>query len=552
MVSKINGKLFAEMIIQGAQNLSNHADLVDSLNVYPVPDGDTGTNMNLTMTSGREAVEENLSQHIGELGKTFSKGLLMGARGNSGVILSQLFRGFSKNLEEYNEINTQQLADSFKAGFETAYKAIMKPVEGTILTVARDAADAGLEKALETEDCIELVTYIIEQAKISLENTPNLLPVLKEVGVVDSGGKGLVVVYEGFLKALKGETISAETQKLDTDTLVNEAHDFHGVINTEDIIYGYCTEMMVRFGKNKKFFDENTFREDMSQYGDSLLVINDDEIVKVHVHTEKPGDVFNYGQQYGELIKLKVENMREQHREVVKKEQKGQNVDSNQDMTTVDTAVIAISMGEGISELFKSMGATHIISGGQTMNPSTEDIVKVIEQSQCKRAIILPNNKNIMMASEQAATIVEAEAVVIPTKSIPQGIAALFNFDVADTLTNNKKRMIESLEIVTSGSVTYAVRDTKVDGVEIKKDAFMGLVEDKIITSNEDQIETVKNLLAEMITDESEIITMIVGEDAHADITSSVESWIEATYPDIEIDQHQGNQPVYQYLFSVE
>ncbi|WP_336878058.1 fatty acid kinase catalytic subunit FakA [Staphylococcus nepalensis] len=552
MVSKINGKLFAEMIIQGAQNLSNHADLVDSLNVYPVPDGDTGTNMNLTMTSGREAVEENLSQHIGELGKTFSKGLLMGARGNSGVILSQLFRGFSKNLEEYNEINTQQLADSFKAGVETAYKAIMKPVEGTILTVARDAADAGLEKALETEDCIELVTYIIEQAKISLENTPNLLPVLKEVGVVDSGGKGLVVVYEGFLKALKGETISAETQKLDTDTLVNEAHDFHGVINTEDIIYGYCTEMMVRFGKNKKFFDENTFREDMSQYGDSLLVINDDEIVKVHVHTEKPGDVFNYGQQYGELIKLKVENMREQHREVVKKEQKGQNVDSNQDMTTVDTAVIAISMGEGISELFKSMGATHIISGGQTMNPSTEDIVKVIEQSQCKRAIILPNNKNIMMASEQAATIVEAEAVVIPTKSIPQGIAALFNFDVADTLTNNKKRMIESLEIVTSGSVTYAVRDTKVDGVEIKKDAFMGLVEDKIITSNEDQIETVKNLLVEMITDESEIITMIVGEDAHVDITSSVESWIEATYPDIEIDQHQGNQPVYQYLFSVE
>src|SRR5699024_10289106 len=292
---------------------------------------------------------------------------------------------------------------------------------------------------------------------------------------------------------------------------------------------------------------------DMSAYGDSLLVINDDEIVKVHVHTETPGHVFNYGQQYGELIKLKVENMREQHREVVKKEQVGQSV-SQEDETSesVETAVIAISMGDGISELFKSMGATHIISGGQTMNPSTEDIVKVIEQSQCKRAIILPNNKNIMMASEQAATIVEAEAVVIPTKSIPQGIVALFNFDVADTLTNNKKRMIESLEVVTSGSVTYAVRDTKVDGVEIKKDAFMGLVEDKIITSNEDQIETVKNLLAEMITDESEIITMIVGEDAHADITSSVESWIEATYPDIEIDQHQGNQPVYQYLFSVE
>ncbi|WP_427704786.1 fatty acid kinase catalytic subunit FakA [Staphylococcus sp. Mo2-6] len=550
MVSKINGKLFAEMIIQGAQNLSNHADLVDSLNVYPVPDGDTGTNMNLTMTSGREAVEENLSQHIGELGKTYSKGLLMGARGNSGVILSQLFRGFSKSLEAYDEINAQQLAESFKAGVETAYKAIMKPVEGTILTVARDAADAAMRKVEETEDCIELMTYILEEAEISLENTPNLLPVLKEVGVVDSGGKGLVVVYAGFLKALKGETVSAETAKLDKDSLVNEAHDFHGVINTEDIVYGYCTEMMVRFGKNKKVFDEQTFREDMSTYGDSLLVINDDEIVKVHVHSEKPGDVFNYGQQYGELIKLKVENMREQHREVVKKEQVGQR--ETQTPETVETAVIAISMGDGISELFKSMGATHMISGGQTMNPSTEDIVKVIEQSQCKRAIILPNNKNIMMASEQAANIVGAEAVVIPTKSIPQGIAALFNYDESDALEANKTRMVESLEAVKSGSVTYAVRDTKIDGVEIKKDAFMGLVEDKIVTSNENEFETVKGLLSEMIQDDSEIITMIIGEDANASLTSDIETWLEASYPEVELDQHEGQQPVYQYLFSVE
>lgn len=550
MVSKINGKLFAEMIIQGAQNLSNHADLVDSLNVYPVPDGDTGTNMNLTMTSGRESVEENLSQHIGELGKTYSKGLLMGARGNSGVILSQLFRGFSKNLEAYDEINAQQLAESFKAGVETAYKAIMKPVEGTILTVARDAADAAMRKVEETEDCIELMTYILEEAEISLENTPNLLPVLKEVGVVDSGGKGLVVVYAGFLKALKGETVSAETAKLDKDSLVNEEHDFHGVINTEDIVYGYCTEMMVRFGKNKKVFDEQTFREDMSTYGDSLLVINDDEIVKVHVHSEKPGDVFNYGQQYGELIKLKVENMREQHREVVKKEQVSQS--DAQTPETVETAVIAISMGDGISELFKSMGATHMIRGGQTMNPSTEDIVKVIEQSQCKRAIILPNNKNIMMASEQAADIVGAEAVVIPTKSIPQGIAALFNYDESDALEVNKTRMVESLEAVTSGSVTYAVRDTKIDGVEIKKDAFMGLVEDKIVTSNENEFETVKGLLSEMIQDDSEIITMIVGEDANASLTSDIETWLETSYPEIELDQHDGQQPVYQYLFSVE
>ncbi|MDH9160391.1 fatty acid kinase catalytic subunit FakA [Staphylococcus succinus] len=552
MVIKINGKLFAEMIIQGAQNLSNHADLVDSLNVYPVPDGDTGTNMNLTMTSGREAIEHNISQHIGELGKTYSKGLLMGARGNSGVILSQLFRGFSKQLEAYEEINARQLAESFKAGVETAYKAIMKPVEGTILTVARDAADAAIHKVEETDDCIELMSYVLEEAEKSLENTPNLLPVLKEVGVVDSGGKGLVLVYEGFLKAMKGETVSSEAPKLDKDSLVNEEHDFHGVINTEDIVYGFCTEVMVRFDKNKRAFDEQIFREDMSEFGDSLLVINDDEIVKVHVHTETPGDVFNYGQQYGELIKLKVENMREQHREVVKKEETSQRNATNSKTETVETAVITISMGDGISELFKSMGATNIISGGQTMNPSTEDIVKVIEQSQCKRAIILPNNKNIMMASEQAADIAGVEAVVIPTKSIPQGIAALFNYDESDTLIDNKSRMIESLEAVTSGAVTYAVRDTTIDGVEIKKDAFMGLIEDKIVTSHVDLLETVKGLLSEMIHEDSEIITMIVGEDTSDAVTSQIESWIESAYPEVELDQHHGQQPVYPYLFSVE
>ncbi|RIN32862.1 DAK2 domain-containing protein [Staphylococcus succinus] len=552
MVIKINGKLFAEMIIQGAQNLSNHADLVDSLNVYPVPDGDTGTNMNLTMTSGREAIEHNISQHIGELGKTYSKGLLMGARGNSGVILSQLFRGFSKQLEAYEEINARQLAESFKAGVETAYKAIMKPVEGTILTVARDAADAAIHKVEETDDCIELMSYVLEEAEKSLENTPNLLPVLKEVGVVDSGGKGLVLVYEGFLKAMKGETVSSEAPKLDKDSLVNEEHDFHGVINTEDIVYGFCTEVMVRFDKNKRAFDEQIFRDDMSEFGDSLLVINDDEIVKVHVHTETPGDVFNYGQQYGELIKLKVENMREQHREVVKKEETSQRNAINSKTETVDTAVITISMGDGISELFKSMGATNIISGGQTMNPSTEDIVKVIEQSQCKRAIILPNNKNIMMASKQAADIAGVEAVVIPTKSIPQGIAALFNYDESDTLIDNKSRMIESLEAVTSGAVTYAVRDTTIDGVEIKKDAFMGLIEDKIVTSHVDLLETVKGLLSEMIHEDSEIITMIVGEDTSDAVTSQIKSWIESAHPEVELDQHRGQQPVYPYLFSVE
>lgn len=548
MISKINGKLFADMIIQGAQNLSNNADLVDSLNVYPVPDGDTGTNMNLTMTSGREEVENNLSKNIGELGKTFSKGLLMGARGNSGVILSQLFRGFCKNIESESEINSKLLAESFQAGVETAYKAVMKPVEGTILTVAKDAAQAAVEKANNTEDCIELMEYIIVKANESLENTPNLLAVLKEVGVVDSGGKGLLCVYEGFLKALKGEKVEAKVAKIDKDEFVHDEHDFHGVINTEDIIYGYCTEMMVRFGKNKKAFDEQEFRQDMSQFGDSLLVINDEEIVKVHVHTEHPGKVFNYGQQYGELIKLKVENMREQHREVIRKEQHT----AKSKMETVETAIITISMGEGISEIFKSMGATHIISGGQTMNPSTEDIVKVIEQSKCKRAIILPNNKNILMASEQAASIVDAEAVVIPTKSIPQGISALFQYDVDATLEENKAQMADSVNNVKSGSLTYAVRDTKIDGVEIKKDAFMGLIEDKIVSSQSDQLTTVTELLNEMLAEDSEILTVIIGQDAEQEVTDNMINWIEEQYPDVEVEVHEGGQPIYQYFFSVE
>ncbi|ENN48390.1 DAK2 domain-containing protein [Staphylococcus aureus M1171] len=548
MISKINGKLFADMIIQGAQNLSNNADLVDSLNVYPVPDGDTGTNMNLTMTSGREEVENNLSKNIGELGKTFSKGLLMGARGNSGVILSQLFRGFCKNIESESEINSKLLAESFQAGVETAYKAVMKPVEGTILTVAKDAAQAAIEKANNTEDCIELMEYIIVKANESLENTPNLLAVLKEVGVVDSGGKGLLCVYEGFLKALKGEKVEAKVAKIDKDEFVHDEHDFHGVINTEDIIYGYCTEMMVRFGKNKKAFDEQEFRQDMSQFGDSLLVINDEEIVKVHVHTEYPGKVFNYGQQYGELIKLKVENMREQHREVIRKEQHT----AKPKMETVETAIITISMGEGISEIFKSMGATHIISGGQTMNPSTEDIVKVIEQSKCKRAIILPNNKNILMASEQAASVVDAEAVVIPTKSIPQGISALFQYDVDATLEENKAQMADSVNNVKSGSLTYAVRDTKIDGVEIKKDAFMGLIEDKIVSSQSDQLTTVTELLNEMLAEDSEILTVIIGQDAEQAVTDNMINWIEEQYPDVEVEVHEGGQPIYQYFFSVE
>ncbi|GEP79908.1 fatty acid kinase catalytic subunit FakA [Staphylococcus carnosus] len=547
MISRIDGKLFADMVVQGAQNLSNNAEIVNSLNVYPVPDGDTGTNMNLTMTSGREEVEQNASKNIGALGKTFSKGLLMGARGNSGVILSQIFRGFCKNIEDAETIDAKTFAESFEAGVDTAYKAVMKPVEGTILTVARESAAAGIESAKNTEDCLEVLSAIIEKGEIALENTPNQLPVLKEVGVVDSGGKGLLYVYEGFLKAMKGEKVETTAPKLDTESFVNDDHDFHGVINTEDIVYGYCTEMMVRFGKDKKPFDEKEFREDMAQFGDSLLVINDDEIVKVHVHSEHPGDVFNYGQQYGELIKLKVENMREQHRNVVNKEKANEGK-----AEPVETAIIAISMGDGISEIFKSMGATSIINGGQTMNPSTNDIVKAIEESGAKKAIILPNNKNIQMASDQAAEIVEAETVVIPTKWIPQGIGALFQYLPDASLEDNKNTMTEAIEDVQSGAITNAVRNTTIDGIDIKEGEFMGLKEGKIVVSNPTQLEASKVLLSKMVQDDSEIVTILTGEDAESETTEALTEWLEAEYPDVEIDEQVGSQPIYPYLFSVE
>ncbi|UXR77563.1 MULTISPECIES: fatty acid kinase catalytic subunit FakA [unclassified Staphylococcus] len=555
MVTKINGNLFADMIIQGAQNLSNNADLVDSLNVYPVPDGDTGTNMNLSMTSGKEEVQNNPTSHIGDLGKSFSKGLLMGARGNSGVILSQIFRGFSKALEDESEIDAKKFARSFDAGVKTAYKAVMKPVEGTILTVAKDAGKAAVDTAEKTDDCLEVMTAVYEAAQKSLENTPNLLPVLKEVGVVDSGGKGLTLVYEGFIKAMKGETIEAKTPKVDKEEFFNDDHDFHGVINTEDIIYGYCTEMMVRFQSGKAPFDEATFREDMSRFGDSLLVISDDEIVKVHVHTETPGEVFTFGQKYGELIKVKAENMREQHREVLRKEAGSadkKSATAPAETEKVETAIITISMGDGITKLFKSMGATHIISGGQTMNPSTEDIVTVIRESGCKRAIILPNNKNIQMASQQAAEIVDVDAVVVPTRTVPQGIAAMFSYDTTASLEENAEAMTDALSNVKSGSITYAVRDTKIDGIKIEKDAYMGLVEDKIVVSDRDAKATLQQTLEAMLDDDSEILTVIAGEEATDEHTTFIESFVEEHYEDVEIEIQDGQQPIYPYLFSVE
>lgn len=547
-MKSIDGLKFREMIISGADNLRQHADYVDSLNVFPVPDGDTGTNMNLSMTSGASEVEELEETHIGEVGKHFSKGLLMGARGNSGVILSQLFRGFSKAIVDEEMLTMDTFARAMDSGVKTAYKAVMKPVEGTILTVAKDSANKALE-VTDAEDMIHLMELVIEEAKASLERTPDLLPVLKEVGVVDSGGQGLLYVYEGFLAALKGEGIETlQSSNKNIDEFVNDHHEFDDFMTEDDIEFGYCTEFMVRFQEDKREFNEAAFREEMSDFGDSLLVISDEEIVKVHVHTETPGEAFTYGATYGELIKMKVENMREQLRDIQKKKANRK----QKDKKTYNTAVIAVSAGEGTKELFLSMGATHVISGGQTMNPSTQDIVDIVKDDDVKNIIVLPNNKNIIMAAEQAKYIVDVELQVIPTKSIPHGLASLVVFSPDVAIEENVHNMNEALDHVKTGQVTHAVRDTTIDGVSIKKDQHMGIADGKIIASNDTRKETLSVLIKSMIDEDSEIVTILIGEDGDEEEVDSVIAAIESDNDDIEFEVHIGGQPVYSYLLSVE
>lgn len=547
-MKSIDGAKFREMIISGADNLRQHAGYVDSLNVFPVPDGDTGTNMNLSMTSGATEVEELDETHIGEVGRHFSKGLLMGARGNSGVILSQLFRGFSKAIVEEETLTASAFAIALDKGVKTAYKAVMKPVEGTILTVAKDSANRGLELS-DTDDIIELMSEIITEAKASLKRTPDLLPVLKEVGVVDSGGQGLVYVYEGFLAALKGEAIVAKSENNENnmDEFVDDHHEFEDFMTVDEIEFGYCTEFMVRFQDGKRDFNEDNFRNEMSDFGDSLLVISDEEIVKVHVHTETPGEAFTYGATYGELIKVKVENMREQFREIQKKKDS-----KKKEKKSYDTAVIAVSAGDGVKKIFESMGATHIISGGQTMNPSTQDIVDVVKNDNVKNIIVLPNNKNIIMAAEQAKYMVDVDLKVIPTTSIPHGLATLVAFSPDVELEQNVENMLAALDYLKTGQVTHAVRDTTIDGVEIKKDQHMGIADGKIIASHDDREETLSELISSMIDDDSEIITVIIGEGGSTDELDRVIARIEDENDEVEFEVHEGGQPVYSYLVSVE
>ena len=549
-MEKINGLVLAEMIDLGSKNLAKNAEKINALNVFPVPDGDTGTNMNLSMSSGAKETAANVVENIGELGKSFSKGLLMGARGNSGVILSQLFRGMSQHIADKKEVNAKEFAEAIQNGVSIAYKAIIKPVEGTILTVAREAAEAGLKAAENTTSVVEVMEAIYAEAQASLKRTPELLPILKEVGVVDSGGQGLVCVYQGFVAALKGEKIegleAVETNVVDMQFEDNHDMDF---MSPEDIVYGFCTEFTVRLNKEKKEFNEDKFREDMSKFGDSLLVISDSEYVKIHVHTETPGDVFNYGQQYGELIKIKSDNMREQHREVLRKQEAKQTTAPKE---LKEQAMISISMGAGLSKVLTSMGVDYIVEGGQTMNPSTEDIMKAIKEVNAKNIFIFPNNKNIQLAAKQAAELAEENVFVVESKTAPQGLAAVMVYNPQAAAEENFANMQEVLSTVSTLEVTHAVRDTNIEGVEIKKDEFMGIRNGKIVVSNLSLNTVLEELLEKSLDEDSEIVTLYLGEESTEEYTDFLEQLIEEKYPDVEVELIESGQPVYPYIIGVE
>ncbi|MGH2102544.1 DAK2 domain-containing protein [Aerococcus urinaeequi] len=550
---------FISMLEVGGNRLSENAEYVNSLNVFPVPDGDTGTNMNLTYTSGIERVIKQQSDTVGEVGEDLAKGLLMGARGNSGVILSQLFRGFAKAIEGKTTIEAKDLANAFQRGIDTAVKAVMKPVEGTILTVARDSAAAGMQKAEESDDIIEVMTAVLEEAQTSLENTPNLLPVLKEVGVVDSGGQGLVYIYHGFLESLTGESIpvkSADPNKANVTELAHQENFFntsHSVAS-EDIQFGYCTEIMVKIGEGETVtdeFDYDTFRNHLDGIGDSLLVVSDDEIVKVHVHTETPGEVMNYGQKFGSLVKIKVDNMRLQHDDIL--DGKGSNqTESAPAVERTNLAIIAVAAGEGIENLFKDMGVKSIISGGQTMNPSTNDILDAINKANADNVIILPNNKNIIMAANQAVEVSEIPAAVVETKYISQGLTAMLGYNPDGTLEDNKAAMVAEMANVTSGQVTVAVRDTTVDGLEIHKDHFMGIIDGKIVSEDADLVKETINMINQMVDEDKELVTLIFGEETDQATAELIAEAVEEANEDIEVEIVDGGQPVYHFLASVE
>lgn len=556
-VTTITNLEFGKMVQAAAAKLNQQAEFINSLNVFPVPDGDTGTNMSMSMASGAKYEREATSTAVGELAQSVAKGLLMGARGNSGVILSQIFRGFAKGCEGKTTLSTKDFVDAYANGAKTAYKAVMKPTEGTILTVVRESAQAGLNKVKETDDLEAVLATIVAAADAALQKTPELLPVLKEVGVVDSGGQGLAFVLHAFYGALTGEEIADELpDNAQMDEMINAKHhqSAQGKLDPEDIKFGYCTQMMVRLGKGKQVtqaFDYETFYNYLADLGDSLLVINDDEVVKVHVHTEHPGKVLTWGQQFGDLQTVKVDNMRWQQEEIMKEDQPAQPTASTPQETPA-TAVIAVASGNGIAKLLQSLGVTQVIAGGQTMNPSIQDLADAINQSGAKQALILPNNGNIFMAAEQAAQVAEIPVQIVHTKTIAQAMSALLEYNPEASLTDNQAAMESVLGNVASGEVTVAVRDTQLNGQTIHKDDYMGIVDGEIVAVAPTVEAAAEKMVAAMLDEDSEVVTILYGANGSKEAAEALKEQILTQDDELDVQIYEGDQPVYPYLISVE
>ncbi|SDD98155.1 hypothetical protein SAMN02799630_04300 [Paenibacillus sp. UNCCL117] len=591
---ELDGTDFIRMVEEGALRLRTNVDRVNALNVFPVPDGDTGTNMNLTLTSGVEELRRKPTAHLGKAAETLAKGLLMGARGNSGVILSQLFRGFSKAVADQEKASSQAVAAAFQNGVDMAYKAVVKPVEGTILTVAKEAARHAVAAAKRQTDIAAVMAELVRSGQEALDHTPELLPVLKQVGVVDSGGQGLQLIYEGFLAVLESEREIEEPADMPyvafgavqpLDDLAEavkpavgagvraEPRSAQAHMATEDIEFGYCTEFMVRLDKARpgsQTFEESRFRDELSAYGDSLLVVADDDIVKVHIHAEYPGTVMTHAQQYGELSRIKIENMRDQHTHILESEShadvqtgaaQAEEVVSSADSEPEAAAgsglkpygFVAVSVGDGLSGIFASLGVDKVLHGGQTMNPSTEDIVKAVSEVEAQTVFVLPNNSNIIMAAQQASQLIEDKSlIVIPSKSIPQGIAAVIAFQETETPEDNTAAMGRAIGQVQAGQVTYAVRDTQMDGIAIKQGDYIGIHNGRIVASDPDLITSCSRLIDSLLADGAEILTLYAGTDAEEEVTGLLESYVQEAHPDVEVEVHDGGQPLYYYIISAE
>lgn len=563
-ITSINSKLLARMFLAGAKNLDSKKDWINELNVFPVPDGDTGTNMTMTIMSAAKEVSSLTNPTMAELAKAISSGSLRGARGNSGVILSQLFRGFCKVIKEYDEIDVTILCEACQKAIETAYKAVMKPKEGTILTVAKGAAEKALELSDETEDVVTFVEEVIKQAEYVLDQTPEMLPVLKQAGVVDSGGQGLVQVLKGAYDALIGKEIDYTIEGAPTGAAPAKIS-----AETEaEIKFGYCTEFIIVLNAPMSDNEEHAYKAFLESIGDSIVVVADDEIVKTHVHTNDPGLALQKALTFGSLSKIKIDNMREEHQEkLIKDSQKlaaqqkaeeeayeaAQADEKTNNMPAKEMGFVSVSIGEGMNEVFRGLGVDYLIEGGQTMNPSTEDMLNAIEHVNAKTVFILPNNKNIIMAANQAVDLVEdKQIIVIPTKTIPQGVTALVNYIPDHSAEENKEQMMAEIENVKTGQVTYAVRDTEIDGKTIKQNDFMGIGDKSILSVGTDLKATTLEMVDAMVDEESAIVSIYFGSDSDEDSANELAAAIEEKYPDVEVEVNDGGQPIYYYVISVE